>query len=66
MLFSLVVLVHGHQFYQSTICIIKILCFVAGTGVGDINDALSGSLTYQPAVSSDLLDILVSILCCYH
>ena len=36
-----------------------ILPCTLGTGVEDINDALSGSLTYQPAVSTDLLDILV-------
>ncbi len=33
--------------------------FVAGQGVDDINDALSGSLTYQPAEPTEDLDILV-------
>ncbi len=36
--------------------------FTAGQGVEDINDALEGSLTYQPSEPTENLDIVVSMI----
>jgi hypothetical protein len=40
----------------------RITCFyvIKGTGIDDINNAFEGSLTFQPAVPSGEVDIVVS------
>ena len=42
-------------------CYISLPVYISATGIEDIDNAFAGSMTYQPAVPSKDLEMLVSI-----